>query len=56
MLSQKAYEQIKEKKQDFWEDLQRFRYLLTSEEIIFEESDFSDLRDTSEGRELDWPE
>jgi prevent-host-death family protein len=56
MLPQKAYEQIKEKKQDFWEDLEKFRYLLTSEEIIFMESDFSDLRDTSAGRELDWPE
>jgi prevent-host-death family protein len=56
MLPQRAYEQIREKKQDFWEDLKKFRTLLSSEEIIFRESNFSDLRDTSVGREIDWPE
>ncbi len=56
MVPQRDYEQIREKRQDFWGDLKKFRHLLSSEKTTFTESDFLDLRDTTVGREFDWTE
>jgi len=56
MVPQRDYEKIREKRQDFGGDLDKFRYLLSSEKIFFTESDFLDLRDTTAGREFVWTE
>ena len=38
---------------DFWQGLQKFRSVIQSEEIIFTDDDFADLRDRSAGREIE---
>jgi hypothetical protein len=38
---------------NFWEGLQKFRKVIQSEGIIFNDDDFADLRDRSVGREID---
>jgi hypothetical protein len=38
---------------NFWEGLQKFRGVIQSEGIIFNDEDFADLRDRSVGREID---
>ncbi|WP_242072042.1 hypothetical protein [Nostoc sp. FACHB-110] len=37
----------------FWQELQNFRNIIQSEDIIFTDEDFTDLRDKSVGREID---
>jgi hypothetical protein len=52
------FELLRQKKQEsggekFWQGLQKFRNVIQSEEIIFTDEDFADLRDPSVGREID---
>jgi prevent-host-death family protein len=56
VVGQKDYERLKEKGQGFWVTLGKMRNLLSSEGIVFEESDFLNLRDPSTGRSFVWTE
>jgi antitoxin Phd len=56
VVRQQNYEQMKEKGQNFWESLGKFRKLLLAEGIVFKESDFIDLRDDTAGRSFSWNE
>jgi hypothetical protein len=52
------FEFLRKKKEEFkgdnfWEGLQKFRKVIQSEEILFTDEDFADLRDKSVGREID---
>ncbi|MEA5595066.1 hypothetical protein [Rivularia sp. UHCC 0363] len=52
------FEFLRKKKQeskgdDFWQGLQKFTSVIQSEEIIFTDDDFADLRDRSVGREIE---
>jgi len=52
------FEFLRKKKEEsrgdnFWEGLQKFRKVIQSEGIIFNDDDFADLRDRSVGREID---
>lgn len=52
------FEFLRKKKEEsrgdnFWEGLQKFRRVIQSEGVIFTDEDFADLRDRSEGREID---
>ncbi|BAZ31085.1 hypothetical protein NIES4074_35560 [Cylindrospermum sp. NIES-4074] len=49
------FEFLRKKKEEsrgdnFWEGLQKFRRVIQSEEIIFTDEDFADVRDPSVGR------
>ncbi|MGC1402805.1 MAG: type II toxin-antitoxin system Phd/YefM family antitoxin [Thermodesulfobacteriota bacterium] len=56
VVRQRNYEQLMEKGQGFWKSLGKFRNLLSSEGIVFTESDFIDLRDRTVGRSFSWNE
>ena len=56
VVRQRNYEQLMEKGQGFWKSLEKFRNLLSSEGIVFTESDFIDLRDRTVGRSFSWNE
>jgi len=56
VVGQKDYERLKEKGQGFWVTLGKIRNLLSSEGIVFKESDFLNLRDPSTGRSFVWTE
>jgi hypothetical protein len=52
------FEFLRKKKEEsrgdnFWQGLQKFRNAIQSEEIIFTDDDFAELRDRSVGREID---
>lgn len=52
------FEFLRQKKEEsrgknFWQGLQKFRQVIQSEEIIFTDEDFADLRDPSVGREVE---
>ncbi|MFN6456123.1 MAG: hypothetical protein RM022_028555 [Nostoc sp. EfeVER01] len=52
------FEFLRKKKEEprgdnFWEGLQKFRKVIQSEGIIFNDDDFADLRDRSVGRQID---
>ncbi|MBD2486355.1 hypothetical protein [Aulosira sp. FACHB-615] len=38
---------------NFWQGLQKFRKIIQSDEIMFNDEDFANLRDYSLGREID---
>ncbi|MBU7582823.1 MAG: hypothetical protein KAF91_07910 [Nostoc sp. TH1S01] len=52
------FEFLRKKKEEstgdnFWQGLQKFRKVIQSEEIIFNDEDLTNLRDYSLGREID---
>ncbi|MCL1466202.1 MULTISPECIES: hypothetical protein [Argonema] len=54
---EQLFEFLRKKHEDargtaFWEGLQKFRKTIEDEGIIFNDDDFSDLRDRSVGREV----
>lgn len=53
VVPQKDYDRLQEKGAGLWEALGKFRGILTSEGIVFEDLDFSGLRDDTEGRSVD---
>ena len=50
-LSQRQ-EKVKEKENKFWDSLQECRQIIESENIVFTDDDFANLRDKSPGREV----
>ncbi len=50
------YKRLSEKGKGFWNDLTKVRKIMASEGLVFEDADFLDLRDRSEGRSFEWTE
>lgn len=53
LLSIHDYERLKGEKADFWSALTKFRQTVEKEGVEISESDFKDLRDDSNGREIE---
>lgn len=53
LLSKHDFDLLTEKQDGFWNVLMEFRRHVEQEGIIFSDADFSELRDSSKGRNVD---
>ena len=54
LLSIKEYERLRQKRRDYWRTLISFRGRMERERIFIENEEFENLRDSHEGRDVEF--